>query len=163
MKEKDLNKLIKRNINLQGGWAEKISDPAGVAVKMASPNPFDGFGYTKNFNIVFESKLIKYAYSAFNFNAIQPHQLQNLLKISEITEFNSPPLLSVITLGVWIPRESFEIFVFDIKLINRLMTQGKKSILGKELRCLSGNKQGIPIKKEVFDISYLKERVVYDL
>jgi hypothetical protein len=41
LKESDLNNIIRRNICEQNGWAHKIADPAGIAAKMASQNPFD--------------------------------------------------------------------------------------------------------------------------
>ena len=160
MKESDLNNIIRRNICEQNGWAHKIADPAGIAAKMASQNPFDGFGYTDKFNIVWESKLIKQDFKAFNFNDIRDHQISHLSKIREITKNQSMQTICAITLGIWIPRHGITLFVFSIDYINNLMKLEKKSILKKELLQLRSEEKCIEIKKESFNINELKIKLI---
>lgn len=161
MKESDLNRIIVKNIN-SDSWAHKIADPAGIAAKMASKNPFDGFGFSKNFSICFESKLIKNEFRAFQFNAIKPHQIANLLKIRELTINYSPTMLCCIVLGVWFPRRYIELFVFDIMLINKLITNGEKSLLKKDLINLSNSHSSLKIIHGEFNIRLLKEKILYE-
>lgn len=162
MKESDLNRIIKLNINEQDGWCEKISDSAGIAAKMASKNPFDLFGITENYIFYFESKLSK-KWEAFAFSRIEDHQINNLLKIREIVSSTNFPVLTCITFAIWLPRKDIELFVFSIGLIEKLIKEGKKSINKKELEKLSNDKKSIIIKKKYFDIKLLKEKVIYEL
>ncbi len=160
MKEKDLNLTIKNNIIQQGGFAFKIPDPVGIAAKMAIKNCFDGFGYTKQYAINFESKLLK-KLEAFNFSLIKSHQIQNLKLISKLTEdWKGTKCLNVILLGIWIPRKEILLFVFDISYIVKLISEGNKSILKKELLKLIDENKYISIKKKIFDTSLLEEKMI---
>lgn len=161
MKEKELNRVITKNL-ADSGWGYKIADPAGVAAKMSTQNPFDGVGFTEKFGICFESKLIKNAFRAFSFNAIRPHQITHLLKIREVTYNYETPIICCITLGVWFPRKYIELFVFDIVLINDLIKKGEKSILGKELENRSNLGESIKIKGGIFDANLIREKVIYE-
>ena len=124
MKEKDLNSIINRSFS-QYGFSHKIADGiGGISVQ----NPFDGFSVMHNLPWYWESKLLK-GYKAFNFKKIEDHQIENLLKIKNGLGNNC---CSLIILGVFEPRQYFDIFFFDISYIVKLMNK-KKSILKKEL------------------------------
>jgi hypothetical protein len=124
MKESDLNRIINNGFK-KIGFSHKISDPMGG---MGVQNPFDGFSAVNSDIIFWEGKLIK-SYKAFNFKAIEEHQIKNLLFLKTNTS-----CISVIILGVFESRKYFDVYFFDIELIQWLKhEQLKKSFLKKEL------------------------------
>lgn len=100
-------------------------------------NPFDGFSVMHNLPWYWESKLLK-GYKAFNFKKIEDHQIENLLKIKDGLGDNC---YSLIILGVFEPRQYFDIFFFDTGYIMDRIVEGKKSILKKELLEIKENEK----------------------
>lgn len=158
MKENILNKIIKDNFNKKN-WAHKIADSAN-SIQM-SQNPFDGFAYTEEFGVNWESKLIKNDYAAFNIlNQLKPHQIVHLSKIREITKNWKTLIINVVTLGIYFPRQYIEIFPFSIDFINQCIKEGKISIFKKELIEMHNKEMGIIVKSKEFDINLLRDKLI---
>ena len=160
MDEGVFNRIIKDNINDQNNWAFKISDSSSPL--QMSPNCFDGFGYTKNFGINWESKLIKNDFAAFNFSKIRNHQLTNLFKIKDITKNWEVKILCLILVGVWIPYKGIYLFLFDVNYISNLIKKCKKSILKREFLYFIEKEKFIFISKGIFDVSSIVSKIIYD-
>jgi penicillin-binding protein-related factor A (putative recombinase) len=107
MKEKDINTIIAKSLNVIG---KKISDGGKGSKGRFSQNPCDGFGVheingTKK-NVYFESKFNS-KMKAFNVNRIEPHQANALDKFSQ-----GEGSLCVVPLGVHAKRNDLRIYLF---------------------------------------------------
>jgi penicillin-binding protein-related factor A (putative recombinase) len=153
MKESDLNTIIRNSFLKKGNWCFKIPDPQGMAAMSSSKSPFDLFGLTTEYVFYWESKLIKHEYSAFSFSSIEPHQLENLKKIKDLVKGTplEPFVLTVVVLGVWIPRKSWELFIFDIDFILKEIESGNKSVKKKQLLDIREKKSILISKDLTFD------------
>lgn len=158
MVESDLNRIIYSSFRLDGDFAHKISDDAGN-FKGTSKKPFDGFAVDENKTYFMEGKLIKSVYGSFNFNILEDHQIENLSTIWEKTR-NRPDVFSLVYVGWWKRRTLFDVLFIDIDLILHLISQGKSSILKKELLLLKNEDLFLPIKKEYIDVSRITEKCV---
>ena len=107
----------------------------------------------------FESKLNN-GYSAFAFSHIRPHQVENLLRIKEVTKNYKTKCLNIIILGVYLYRKGFDLFFFDIDYIVDLM-KDKKSILKKELENMRDEGKFLRLEKQKFDVNKVPEKVIY--
>lgn len=162
MVEADLNRIIAKNLD-ETAFGYKIPDPQKANAMTASKRPFDLFGETHDATVYAESKLMKGGFQAFSFSHIRPHQRENLLRINQATAHRVNRPLTLIILGVWESRKFFGLFFFDILFVDRLMNEpGRKSILKKELEAFYENVQYLTIKKEVFDVQSIQEKVIYD-
>jgi hypothetical protein len=159
--EKDLNRLIVKNINEQNEWCYKIPDPGKSEVFKTTERPFDGFAYTKDFGIVFENKFQKNEIKSFNLkNQIKSHQIENLSKIREITKNWQTKILCIVILGIYFPRKYTELFIFSIDYINNCLKNDKYSILKKELEKMHNENKTIIMKSGIFDINELIKKVI---
>lgn len=140
MKESQLNTIISNSLKTIG-WAYKISDPMGGT---GIQNPFDGFGVYNKYSIYWEAKLLK-SYQAFNFKKIESHQLKNLIDINNILLNNC---YTIIVLGIFESRKYFDVYFFDIKYIDKLIKNNKKSVLKKELLELKKQDMYLPIFRD---------------
>ena len=151
MNEQRLNTIINNNFK-SIGFSHKIADPAqGVG----SQRPFDGFSVFNQKNFYWETKLLK-GYQAFSFGKIEEHQLLNLLLIKQKNQL----AISLIILGVFIPYKFFDLFFFDINFIHKHILKGKKSFLKKELLFFKERNLFLSIKKEIFDIAIIMEKII---
>ena len=161
MNETVLNRIIKENLNKKN-WGHKIADSSN-SIQMTQ-NPFDGFGYTEQFGINWESKLIKNDYAAFNIlNQLKPHQIMHLSKIREITKNWKTQVLNIVTFGIYFPRKYIEIFSFSIDFINKCIKEERTSILKKELIQMHEKEMGIIVKSHEFAINLLKEKMIEEI
>lgn len=164
MEEKDLNRIIVSSLNLNG-YGHKISDDAGSFVS-TSKKPFDYIGAGKDFVVFGESKLIKGGYKSFNFNLLQDHQIEALSAFRKVAStIDDKKVLSVVSIGYWMPRKFFHVVFYDIDFILRLREKGKNSITKKDLDSLT-NQHSCGIfkieKEKIFDIGELPQRVVWN-
>jgi len=157
MKETDLNLVIKNSF-IDGGLAYKIPDPPQTVAVMSNPRPFDGFA-VGNFGTLFWEAKFQREYKAFSFSHIQPHQIENLTKISNLKKEKVYPL---IILGIWESRKYFDIFLFHIDFINELIKKGKSSIIKVELLELK-EKYAIPVKNKLFSIDGFEDKIIKSL
>ena len=153
MKESDLNTIINNSFK-EIGFSHKISDPIGG---YGIQNPFDGFSVIKDKNIYWETKLIKNEYGSFNFNIIEDHQIKALTQIKNENKNN----ICLILVGYYIPRKLFEVFAFDIELMNELKSKGKNSLLKKEIMLYKD--KAVKISKKKLDCSLLLDNVIKEL
>lgn len=123
------------------GFSHKLPDPQGMEATHAAKRPFDGFARFQGWDFYFESKLIKNKFSAFDLDRVEPHQWENLLKLKRLGA------TAAITLGVWIPRKDYKLFVFDPELLYNMRD---KSILGKQLVAL--DQAGLAISLRLKDL-----------
>ena len=146
MKESDLNTIIVNSFKANNYYAYKIVDPSSADVFTTSKRPFDIFAETKENVYHIETKLIK-SWKAFNFKVIKSHQLENLLFLRKLNQDRK----SLIVLGVWIPYRNFCLFLFDILFITKLIGEGKKSILKKELLDYRKKNMFLNINKKIIE------------
>ena len=136
-----------------------IPDPQASEALSSAKRPFDGFSYMPEYIVNFESKLNN-GYSAFAFSHIRPHQVENLLRIKEVTKNYKTKCLNIIILGVYLYRKGFDLFFFDIDYIVDLM-KDKKSILKKELENMRDEGKFLRLEKQKFDVNKVPEKVIY--
>jgi hypothetical protein len=107
MKERDINTIVARSLNVIG---KKISDGGRGSKGKFTQNPFDGFGIHeidgKKKNVYFESKFNN-KMKAFNVNRIEEHQADALDKFSE-----GEGSLCVVPLGIHVSRGDLRIYLF---------------------------------------------------
>lgn len=157
MKESDLNRVINKNFK-SIGFSHKISDPVGG---YGIENPFDGISFIFNKPYFWESKFLKNNFNAFNFSKIEDHQFENLTKIKKLDIMNISEC--IIILGYWVKNKIYEFFIFDINLIKDLKEKGKVSILKKEILKLKEKDLSIKIKKEIFDVNEIQNKIIRKL
>lgn len=144
MQEKDLNRILFSSFRRLGGWGFKIPDtPRELIMRGDAPKPFDGVGVYNNKSYYIESKFSN-GLKSFNFNQVKDHQIYHLTEIRKASKDS----ISFVLLGVWESRKYFDVFCFDIDLINKLKTDLKKSILKKELLKLYDENLFSSIKSE---------------
>lgn len=122
----------------------------------AAKRPFEGFYIAPDFVMALEVKLLK-DYAAFNFNKIRPHQIENLTRIHAV----NPDVLTLIILGIWIPRKVIELFFFHIDFINRLRATGKNSLHKRELIDLIDEGRTLQIIKQSLPVDKIREKVIW--
>lgn len=165
--EAALNTIIQNSL-MRDSWGFKIPDSqGGRGIQL----PYDLLGVNNGLPLYAESKLIKNKYQSFNYaSRVESHQWKNLLRIRESLKV---PNFTLITLGVWIPRESFRVFFFDMFTLYNKMNAGIKSIKKKELEQLVSDNMYLNIVSEkdkidskkrkqfIQDIHLLKEKIIY--
>lgn len=128
MEESDLNRRIKNSINDAGGHGEKLPDPPQSSATSSSQRPYDGYGVLNGFFLSWEGKFDYDKYQSFNYAArVKDHQWDNLLLDAK------NGVNAWVIYGVWISRKFFDVFTFDVTLLDRLRKEGKPSFWGKEL------------------------------
>ncbi len=152
MKEKEINTIINNNFK-RFGFSHKIADPMGGT---GIQNPFDGFSVMNNTCMYWETKRLV-DYQAFNFRKIEEHQIKNLKLIKDISSYT----MCLIILAIWKSHKYLDLFFFDISYIlyNRDIL-GKKSILKKELLNFKVNNKYLTVKKKVFDVNKIYDKVI---
>ena len=95
MIESDFNSIVTKSLNSQGGFGFKIPDERSTLTGFHSKNPYDIFGLFDGHFIAWESKYLQKP-SAFNFNNLQEHQIDNLIKAFELC----PNAISIFAIGV---------------------------------------------------------------
>jgi penicillin-binding protein-related factor A (putative recombinase) len=159
MNEQTLNTIIKNSFSQDNNFAYKIPDPGASNALSTNKRPFDGFVIGKNFGTVCWEAKFQRTYKAFSFSLIQPHQIENLTKISN---FKLEKVFPLIILGVWESRKYFDIFLFDINYILNLTKREKKSILFKELLELKDN-YAIEVKNQLFSIEGFENKIIRNM
>ena len=152
MIESDFNSIVTKSLNSQGGFGFKIPDERSTLTGFHSKNPYDIFGLFDGHFIAWESKYLQKP-SAFNFNNLQEHQIDNLIKAFEIC----PNAISRFAIGVNFGRADVRCYfwknedLYDIKA----RKDNKKNILKKEFENLDNY---IKIKKGQLDIKEILKR-----
>lgn len=156
MKESDLNRHISKSLK-KDYEGFKIQDGLGG---ISTSSPFDGIGAIPGIPIYFESKLLKNKIQSLNFKKIEDHQIKALTGYKKLLPFS----LSIVTVGIFIPRKLYKLFVLDINLVNYFISINKKSILKKEWELLVEKNMYITMKREnsdyIFDPLLLKEKLI---
>ena len=140
MNEAKINTIIKNSMD----WAFKIPDnPTNAFIA----NAFDGFGLYKGKAIYWEAKYLAKPMS-FNFNKLANHQIDNLLKIYNLS-LSQDNIIPLILIAVNFGRADVRIFYYkDMQEIyNRKLN--KQSILKKEFE---NAKNFIKIKKSLINL-----------
>lgn len=134
MLESDFNTIVTKSFNSQGGHGFKIPDERSTITGFHSKNPYDVYGLYKGKFWAWESKWMNKVQS-FNFNRLEEHQINNLIKDYEIMGDNS---LCIFAIGIDFGRADKRIFVWgNSELYNiRERKFAKKNILGKEFQNL---------------------------
>ena len=149
MLESDFNSIVTKSFNSQGGYGFKIPDERSTITGFHSKNPYDVFGLREGKFWAWESKWMNKVQS-FNFNRLEQHQIDNLIKAYEIMGDNS---VCVFAVGVDFGRADKRIFVWgNSELYNiRERKLSKNNILGKEFQKLDNfvtiSKGEIPLDK----------------
>lgn len=82
MKEREFNTIVSRSLNTLGGFGFKIPDTFASGSYSRSEAPYDGCGYFNKHFVCWESKYLN-SPSAFNFNNLKEHQINNLISFYE--------------------------------------------------------------------------------
>ena len=162
MVEKDLNRILVRSFNdSQWGWGYKIPDDANNFLG-TSKKPFDYIGIIDSACVYGESKLIK-GLHAFNFHSLREHQIENLSTIHILSERdNILNMLPVVSVGFWESRKFFYVLFFHISFITNLLLEGTISFKKKDIELFIEQGKYLSIKKDLLDISRLKEVLIID-
>lgn len=147
--EAEFNSVVSRSLNVSG-YGFKIADTFANASYSRSPAPFDGFGVFidkegKGYPVYWESKYMK-SPSSFNFNRLEDHQIESLLKFKQ----SIPNCLALFLICIDFGRGDKRVFYFkDLDDIYK-RKQEKRNILKKEFIEL---KNYVTIKKGVIDFN----------
>ena len=106
--EAEFNTVITKSLT----FGHKISDASNATNFFKARMPFDGFGVFKDKNnngypVYFESKYLQQP-MAFNFNRLEDHQIEALLKCKRVL----PNSLSLFIIGVNFGRADIRAFIF---------------------------------------------------
>ena len=129
--EAELNGILVKSLNQQG-WAYKIPDQVSLTTGFGAPKPFDIIGIYRDIKgvghpLYAESKLIKQP-SAFNFNRLEDHQIENLLKCQKLL----PNALVLFLVCVDFGRAEKRVYFYKNMQYLYERKQNKRSILKKE-------------------------------
>lgn len=144
--EAEFNTIVTKSLD----WGFKIPD-TGNSVMYAPKNrlPFDGFGAVNGKPVYFESKYLS-TVRAFNFNRLEDHQIENLLKLKELM----PDALVLFLICVDFGRGDKRVFFFrDMDYVNQ-RKMAKDSITKKEFLA---RRNYVKIKKGLMDFNELME------
>lgn len=147
MLESDFNSIVTKSFNSQGGYGFKIPDERSTITGFHSKNPYDVYGIYNGKFWSWESKWMNKPQS-FNFNRLEDHQIDNLIKSYELMRGNG---VSVFAIGVDYGRADKRVFIWkneDLYKIKERKELGK-NILKKELDSL---KNYVKISKGLINI-----------
>lgn len=83
MRENDFNTIVSHSLSsLENGFGYKIPDTFASDSFKRSKAPYDGYGFFNKHFVCWESKYLNNP-SSFNFNNLQEHQIENLIKFYE--------------------------------------------------------------------------------
>lgn len=134
MLESDFNSIVTKSFNSQGGYGFKIPDERSTITGFHSKNPYDVYGLYGGKFWAWESKWMNKPQS-FNFNRLEEHQIDNLIKAYELMKGNG---ISVFAIGIDYGRADKRVFIWkneDLYKIKERKNQGK-NILKKEFDSL---------------------------
>ena len=137
MLEKDFQSIVTHTFNSQNGWCYKIPDN-GFDTK-----PYDCYGFHDGMSYVMELKWLNKP-QAFNFNRLEQHQIDNLIKTYEIMGDN---VRACFIVGIDYGRLDKRVFIFcndqlyDIKK----RKEEKKNLLKKDFQ----NRPYLKIKNKI--------------
>jgi len=174
MKEVDLNRKIKEvfismkstvftHVTTEGGWAYKIPDPSKYDVYTTSKRPFDGVAVRLNNVIFWEAKLVK-GYQAFNFKNIKDHQIWNLSAIQNqiINDPKQANIFPILIIAIWESRKTYDLYIFHIDCIIKMIEVGDKSILKKDFERLRDDGKFYPlVRRKCYDMQDVLNAIVY--
>lgn len=152
MIESDFNGIVTKSLNSQGGFGFKIPDERSTLTGFHSKNPYDIFGIFDGHFIAWESKYLQKP-KAFNFNDLQEHQIDNLIKSFELC----PNAVSIFAIGVNFGRADTRCFFWKNEELYTIRDRknNKNNILKKEFEKLDNY---IKIRKGQLDIKEILER-----
>ena len=112
-------------------WSYKIPDD-GSSIGIGGKRPFDGFGIVNGKPVYWESKFLK-SVSAFNFDNLKQHQIDNLFAIKKL----APDSYCLFIVGVQYSTRETRAYIFhDIEEIFK-RKRDSKSIFAKEFEQLT--------------------------
>ena len=147
MLESDFNSIVTKSFNSQGGMGFKIPDERSTITGFHSKNPYDVYGLYGGKFWAWESKWMNKPQS-FNFNRLEEHQIDNLIKAYELMKGNG---ISVFAIGIDYGRADKRVFIWkneDLYEIKERKNQGN-NILKKEFDSLENY---IKISKNLINI-----------
>ena len=149
MLEKDFNTIVTKSLNNQAGFGFKIPDERSTITGFHSKNPFDVFGVFDKHMVCWESKYLPKPQS-FNFNHLQDHQIDNLIKIYELMGLDR--CLSVFAVGVDFGRNDKRVFIWKNEQLYQIKERkaNQQNILKKEFEGLTNY---VKIKKGEIDMA----------
>ena len=145
--ERELNSVITRSIN-RNGFAHKIADSVSLKSSQSNKLPFDIFGICNQRPVYIESKFLKEP-KAFNFDRLEDHQLESLIKCKR----SCPYARCYLLIGVVFGRGDIRVFYFEDLDYIYLRKTSKMSITKKEFLSLSNYVQ---VKKGMIDCSFIR-------
>lgn len=133
MVESDFNGIITKSLNSQGGFGFKIPDERSTITGYHSKNPYDIFGLFEGHFIAWESKYLQKP-QAFNFNKLEVHQIDNLIKAFELC----PTAISVFAIGVNFGRADVRCYFWKNEELYEIKRRklNKENIFKKEFESL---------------------------
>lgn len=129
MLESEFNSIVTKSLNNQGGFGFKIPDERSTITGFHSKNPYDIYGLYKNNFVAWESKWLNKP-QAFNFDRLEEHQINNLIKSFELIN----NCLAVFAIGVDFGRADKRVFIWKNKDLYKIKErkQSKTNIFKKE-------------------------------
>lgn len=153
MIESEFNGIITKSFNNQGAYAYKIPDTFSMTTGYHSKNPYDIFGFYQGKFVAWESKWLNKP-QAFNFDRLEEHQIENLIKSYEMMR---PNVLSIFAVGVDYGRSDKRVFIWANEDLYKIRDRkiNKNSIFKKEFDSLTNYvkiKKGEISIEEVIDL-----------
>lgn len=129
VQESDFNSIVTKSLNSQGGFGFKIPDERSTLTGFHSKNPYDIFGLFENNFVAWESKWMNKPQS-FNFERLEQHQIDNLIKAFELID----NCMSVFAVGIDFGRADKRVFIWKNEDLYEILKRknDKKNILKKE-------------------------------
>ena len=129
MLESEFNSIVTKSLNNQGGFGFKIPDERSTLTGFHSKNPYDIYGLYKNNFVAWESKWMNKPQS-FNFDRLEEHQIENLIKSFELID----NCLAVFAVGIDFGRNDKRVFIWKNKDLYNIKErkENKSNILKKE-------------------------------
>lgn len=129
MLESEFNSIVTKSLNKQGGFGFKIPDERSTITGFHSKNPYDIYGIYKNHFVAWESKWMNKP-QAFNFDRLEEHQIDNLIKSFELLDC----CLSVFAIGIDFGRNDKRVFIWKNKDLYNIKErkENKNNIYKKE-------------------------------
>lgn len=143
MLERDFNTIVSHSLDFGYKIADTFSSKG-----TRSKAPFDGFGIHNGKLIVWESKWLKEPKS-FRFDRLEDHQIENLLRFSEVEN-----CVALFLIGVDFGRGDKRVFYWKDMGYISLRKQASQSIYKKEFTNLTNF---VRIKKNIIDFNYILE------
>lgn len=150
MKEREFNTIVARSFNTLGGFGFKIPDSGQYLNGNVThaQSPYDGYGYFNKHFVCWESKYLN-SPSAFNFNNLKEHQINNLIYFYE----NIPDrCYSLFLIGVNFGRGDIRCFYWINDDLYKIKGRknNKENILKKDFLAFDNY---IKVKKGVLNFS----------